>query len=152
MVSYTIYLYNLNSIRLNFLEKCLIWYYLYLKMLYKNIVSMKVYSLANYPVLSYISLYPILYRIFCSLYRIFCFNLYCNTTRDPPFLCRSTSPPYLTTRLNSNMVNITSMQEDYGDYMKAIRTAGSHVTFTNTEKLNNILWKTYDFVIRSMDS
>ena len=29
--------------------------------------------------LSYISLYPILYRIFCCLYRIFYFNLYCNT-------------------------------------------------------------------------
>ena len=41
---------------------------------------MKLYSLANYPVLSYISLYPILYRIFCCLYRIFHFSLYCNTS------------------------------------------------------------------------
>jgi hypothetical protein len=41
---------------------------------------MKLYSLANYPILSYISLSPILYRIFCCLYRIFHFNLYCNTS------------------------------------------------------------------------
>ena len=42
-------------------------------------------------------------------------------SRDPPFLCPSTSSPYLATRLNSYMSNITSMQEDYGAYMKAIR-------------------------------
>ena len=43
---------------------------------------MKLYSLANSPVLSYIALYPILYRIFCCLYRIFQFSLYCNTTTN----------------------------------------------------------------------
>jgi hypothetical protein len=44
---------------------------LLLKNVIKGVVIMQLYSLANYPVLSYISLYPILYRIFCSLYRIF---------------------------------------------------------------------------------
>ena len=42
-------------------------------------------------------------------------------SRDPPFLCPSSSSPYLATRLNSNMSNISSMQEDYGAYMKAVR-------------------------------
>ena len=43
-------------------------------------------------------------------------------SRDPPFLCPSTSSPYLATRLNSNMTNITSMQEDYATYMHTVRT------------------------------
>jgi len=42
-------------------------------------------------------------------------------SRDPPFLCPSTSSPYLATRLNSNMANITSMEEDYAVYMQTVR-------------------------------
>ena len=42
-------------------------------------------------------------------------------SRDPPFLCPTASSPYLATRLNSNMANITSMEEDYANYMQAVR-------------------------------
>jgi len=42
-------------------------------------------------------------------------------SRDPPFLCPSTSSPYLATRLNSNMANITSMEKDYAVYMQTVR-------------------------------
>lgn len=41
-------------------------------------------------------------------------------SRDPPFLCPSTSSPYLATRLNSASADVPAMQSDYAAYMEAV--------------------------------
>ena len=42
-------------------------------------------------------------------------------TRDPPLLCPTSSSPYLSTRKNSQMMNMTVAKEDYVSYLQTVR-------------------------------
>jgi len=42
-------------------------------------------------------------------------------SRSPPFLCPSPESPYLATRLNSNRMDMASMERDYDSYMREVQ-------------------------------